>query len=170
MLLVQKEFTKQLLVKKKTLNNLGSQKMSLWKLRAEKMLGYETAFLKSSNQKVNVWRNGLLLCVQFVFTTLNNSLLFLVALRELSRELRVINYNLRKILGMTKINYSGERGLAVVPWRLISSGVRMGEKRDLQYIVRLFHATIENNQRYRSNLLRSHTSREKRLILSRTLS
>ena len=48
-----------------------------------------------------VSRNGLLLWVQFVFTTLNNSLLFLVALRELSRELLVINYNLRKILGMT---------------------------------------------------------------------
>ena len=43
-----------------------------------------------------VSRNGLLLCVQFVFTTLNNSLLFLVPLGELSRELRVINYNLRK--------------------------------------------------------------------------
>ena len=37
-----------------------------------------------------VSRNGLLLCVQFVFTTLNNSLLFLVPLRELSRELRGI--------------------------------------------------------------------------------
>ena len=48
-----------------------------------------------------VSRNGLLLCVQFFFTTLNHSLLSLVALRELSRELRVINYNLRKILGMT---------------------------------------------------------------------
>ena len=41
----------------------------------------------------DVSRNGLLLCFQFAFTTLNNSLLFLVALRELSRELWVINYN-----------------------------------------------------------------------------
>ena len=30
--------------------------------------------------------------------------------------------------------------------------------------------TMENNQRYRFNLLRYHTSREQRLILSRTLS
>ena len=44
-------------------------------------------------------RNGLLLCVQFVFTSLNNSLLFLVALGI--GELRVIDYNLRKILGIT---------------------------------------------------------------------
>ena len=53
-------------------------------------------------------RNGLLLCVQFVFTTLNNSLLFLVPVREVSRELRVINYNLRKIVGMTKLPFRGE--------------------------------------------------------------
>ena len=32
-----------------------------------------------------------------------------------------------------KLNHSGERGLALVPWRLISSGVCMGENRDLQY-------------------------------------
>ena len=55
-----------------------------------------------------VSRNGLLLCVQFVFTTLNNSLLFLVPLRELSRELRGINYNLRKIVGMTNLLFRGE--------------------------------------------------------------
>ena len=54
-----------------------------------------------------VSRNGLL-CVQFVFTTLNNSLLFLVPLRELSRELRVINYNFRKIVGMTNLSFKGE--------------------------------------------------------------
>ena len=57
---------------------------------------------------MNVSRNGLLLFVQFVFTTSNNSLLFLVALRELSRELWVINYNLRKILGMTNEPFRGE--------------------------------------------------------------
>ena len=56
---------------------------------------------KKQPGKLHVSRNGLLLCVQFVFTALNNSLLFLVPLRELSQELRVINYNLRKILGLT---------------------------------------------------------------------
>ena len=46
-------------------------------------------------------------CVH-VICSLNNSLLFLVALRELSRELRVINYNLRKIVGMTNLPFRGE--------------------------------------------------------------
>ena len=53
-------------------------------------------------------KNGLLLCVQFVFTTLNNSFLFLVPVRELSRELRVINYNLRKFVGMTNLPFREE--------------------------------------------------------------
>ena len=57
--------------------------------------------LNLNEDLASVSRNGPLLCVQFVFTTLNNCLLFLVALRELSRELRIINYNLRKILGVT---------------------------------------------------------------------
>ena len=36
----------------------------------------------------------LLLCIQFVFATLNNSHVSLIALWELSRKLRAINYNL----------------------------------------------------------------------------
>ena len=76
-----------------------------------------------------VSRNGLLLCFQFAFTTLNNSLLFLVALRELSRELRVINYNFGE-LSAWQTNHSGERGLAVAHWRLISTGVPTEENKD----------------------------------------
>ena len=65
-------------------------------------------YIDKHKQTDCVSRNGLLLCVQFVFTTLNNSLLFLVPLRELSRELRIINYDLRKILGMTNQPFRGE--------------------------------------------------------------
>ena len=68
--------------------------------KAEKMVSHKCPE-RVSRRFWPVSRNGLLLCVQFVFTTLNNSLLFLVPLRELSRELRIINYDLRKILGMT---------------------------------------------------------------------
>ena len=64
-----------------------------------------TIFKGERSHNDHVSRNGLLLCVQFVFTTLNNSLLFLVPVKELSRELRVINYNLRKIVGMTNLPF-----------------------------------------------------------------
>ena len=102
-----------------------------WMKKKDSTEKYTSRKILILNETIIISRNGLLLCVQFVFTNLNNSLLFLVALRELSRELRVINYNLRKFSAW-QTNHSGERGLAVVPWRLISSGVRMGEIRDLQ--------------------------------------
>ena len=84
-----------------------------------------------------VSRNGLLLCVQFVFTTLNNSLLFLVPVRQLSRELRVINYNLRKIVGMTNLPFRGE-GYGSCALKLYDH--RSTHGRQKRFIVRLFHA------------------------------
>ena len=77
-----------------------------------------------------VSRNGLLLCVQFVFTTLNNSLLFLVPLRELSRELRVINYNLRKIVGMTNLSFRGE-GAGSCALKVYEHGSTHGRKKEI---------------------------------------
>ena len=85
----------------------------------------------------NVSRNGLLLCVQFVFTTLNNSLLFLVPVKELSRELRVINYNLRKIVGMTNLPFRGE-GFGSCALKVYEH--RSTHGRQKRFIVRLFHA------------------------------
>jgi len=85
----------------------------------------------------DVSRNGLLLCVQFVFTTLNNSLLFLVPVRELSRELRVINYNLRKIVGMTKLPFRGE-GFGSCALKVYEHRSTHGRRK--RFIVRLFHA------------------------------
>ena len=85
----------------------------------------------------SVSRNGLLLCVQFIFTTLNNSLLFLVPLRELSRELRVINYNLRKIVGMTNLSFRGE-GAGSCALKVYEHRSTHGRKKT--FIVRLFHA------------------------------
>ena len=84
-----------------------------------------------------VSRNGPLLCVQFVFTTLNNSLLFLVPVRELSRELRVINYNLRKIVGMTNLQFRGE-GFGSCALKVYEH--RSTHGRQKRFIVRLFHA------------------------------
>ena len=84
-----------------------------------------------------VSRNGLLLCVQFVFTTLNNSLLFLVPLRELSRELRVINYNRRKIVGMTNLSFRGE-GAGSCALKVYEHWSTHGRKK--RFIVRLFRA------------------------------
>ena len=83
-----------------------------------------------------VSRNGLLLCVQFVFTTLNNSLLFLVPVKELSRELRVINYNLRKIVGMTNLPFRGE-GFGSCALKVYEH--RSTHGRQKRFIVRLFH-------------------------------
>ena len=85
----------------------------------------------------NVSRNGLLLCVQFVFTTLNNSISFLVPLGELSRELRVINYNLRKIVGMTNLPFRGE-GFGSCALKVYEHMTTHGRKE--RFIVRLFHA------------------------------
>ena len=76
-------------------------------------------------------------CVQFVFTTSNNSLLFLVPLRELSRELRVINYNLRKIVGMTNLLFRGE-GAGSCALKVYEHRSTHGRKK--RFIVRLFHA------------------------------
>ena len=92
--------------------------------------------LKNSRVLI-VSRNGLLLCVQFVFTTLNNSLLFLVPVRELSRELRVINYNLRKIVGMTNLPFRGE---GFGSCALKDYEHRSTHGRQKRFIVRLFHA------------------------------
>ena len=98
-----------------------------------------TALINLKNRKdlVIVSRNGLLLCVQFVFTTLNNSLLFLVPVRELSRELRVINYNLRKIVGMTNLLFRGE-GFGSCALKVYEHRSTHGRQKRL--IVRLFHA------------------------------
>ena len=87
--------------------------------------------------EINVSRNGLLLCVQFVFTTLNNSLLFLVPVRELSRELRPINYNLRKMVGMTKLPFRGE-GFGSCALKAYEHRSTDGRKK--RFIVSLFHA------------------------------
>ena len=92
---------------------------------------------KSGPPHCSVSRNGLLLCVQFVFTTLNNSLLFLVPVRELSRELRVINYNLRKIVGMTNLPFRGE-GFGSCALKVYEH--RSTHGRQKRFIVRLFHA------------------------------
>ena len=78
-------------------------------------------------------RNGLLLCVQFVFTTLNNK----VPVKELSRELRVINYNLRKIVGMTNLPFRGE-GFGSCALKVYEH--RSTHGRQKRFIVRLFHA------------------------------
>ena len=94
-------------------------------------------YLKFSYNFIFVSRNGLLLCVQFVFTTLNNSLLFLVPVRELSRELRVINYNLRKIVGMTNLPFRGE-GFGSCALKIYEH--RSTHGRQKRFIVRLFHA------------------------------
>ena len=90
-----------------------------------------------SKNRTHVSRNGLLLCVQFVFTTLNNGLLFLVPVRELSRELRVINYNLRKIVDMTKLPFRGE-GFGSCALKVYEH--RSTHERKKRFIVRLFHA------------------------------
>ena len=52
-------------------------------------------------------RNGPLQWGQFIYTSLNNSLLFVVTLGELSRELPVINYNPRKIVDMRNKPFTG---------------------------------------------------------------
>ena len=95
------------------------------------------AWRRTTKTATTVSRNGLLLCVQFVFTTLNNSLLFLVPVRQLSRELRVINYNLRKIVGMTNLPFRGE-GFGSCALKVYEH--RSTHWRQKRFIVRLFHA------------------------------